>query len=227
NENHGTTKALRSKEEAHDYRYFPEPDIPPVILLDEDIATIKLQMPEMPNDRILRYTSEYGLPQNDAKLLVADKGLSDFYDAAVGFYPQYKQISNIVVVELLRRLNDSGSAVENLKFTAEQLAKLVKMSDDGIVSKDAAKEILRELFENGGDAQQVAKDNGYIMDNDASVVEKAADEILAANPKAASEYKEGSAKVFGFLMGQMCKALGKSANPQVIRKVLTDKLNSL
>lgn len=224
NESQGTTKSLRSKEEAHDYRYFPEPDIPPVFLTDEVIAGIRAEMPEMPNDRMRRYTEEYHLPAADANLLIADKALSDFYDAAVADYPQYKAISNMVLVELLRRLNDAGETVEQLKFTAADLAALVKMSDEGTVSKNAAKEILRMLYEEGGRPMQIATDNGFVMAQDTDAVKAAAAEILAANEKAVKEYTEGSMKVFGFLMGQMCKTLGKSANPQVIRQVLTEEL---
>lgn len=227
NDNDGTTKALRSKEEAHDYRYFPEPDIPPVQLSEADVACIRAEMPEMPQVRFARYTEQYGLPAADAKLLIADKALSDFYNEAVAVYPAYKPISNMILVELLRRLNDSGTEVTALKFTAAELARLVKLSDDGTISKNAAKEILRELFEHGGEAEKIAKENGYIMDTDTDAVDAAVEEILAQNPKAVAEFKEGSDKVFGFLMGQMCRKLGKSANPQIIRRQLNQKLNTL
>lgn len=227
NDNDGTTKALRSKEEAHDYRYFPEPDIPPVQLSVEDVERITSEMPEMPAQRFARYTGEFALPDADARLIIADKALSDFYDAAVAVYPAYKNISNMILVELLRRLNDSGESAAELKFTPEQLAVLVKLSDDGTISKNAAKEILRTMFEEGGDPEAIAKENGYIMDTDTTAVDAAVEEILRDNPKAVNEYKAGSDKVFGFLMGQMCRKLGKSANPQIIRKQLTERLESL
>lgn len=227
NENHGTTKPLRSKEEAHDYRYFPDADIPPILLSDEDIESIKATLPEMPDSRIRRYTEEYSLPEADAKLLVSEKALSDFYDQVVQTYPAYKQVSNMVLVELLRRLNDTGATIEDLKFTPAQLADLVKLSDEGTVSKNAAKDILLIMFEQGGDPADIAEKHGYIMSNDTALVETSADEVLAENPKAVAEYKEGSKKVFGFLMGQMVKKVGKSANPQIIREILTNKLNNL
>ncbi len=227
NENHGTTKPLRSKEEAHDYRYFPEPDIPPILLREEDIAEITASMPEMPADRLARYEKGYGLSEPDAKLLVSNKDLSDFYDAAVQIYPAYKPTASTVLVELLRRLNDAGAAVKDLKFTPADLARVVQLSEEGAVSKNAAKEILRFLFEQGGDPDAIAKEQGYIMDHDTSAVEAAVEEVLAANPKAVAEYKAGSQKVFGFLMGQMCKRLGKSANPQIIRQCLNDGLNKV
>lgn len=227
NENHGTTKPLRSKEEAHDYRYFPEPDIPPVQLSEENVARITAEMPEMPRQRKARYMEQFGLPEADAKLLVADKTLSDFYDAAVAVYPAYKPVANMVLVELLRRLNDAGTGVDALKFTAEDLAALVKLSDDGKISKNAAKDILRILFEEGGKPETIAKDKGFIMDSDTGAVDAAIAEILLANPKAVAEYREGSAKVFGFLMGQCARKLGKSANPQMIRQQLEAALKAL
>ncbi len=227
NENHGTTKPLRSKEEAHDYRYFPEPDIPPVLLAEEDVARITAEMPEMPAARKARYTEQYGLPEADANLLVHDKPLSDFYDAAVAAYPAYKPIANMVIVELLRRLNDAAISVDALKFSPEDLAALVKLTDDGKVSKNAAKEVLRYLFEEGGHPEEIAKARGLIMENDTGAVDAVIDEVLAENAKAVAEFKEGSQKVFGFLMGQCARKLGKSANPQVVRQRLTEKLQNI
>ncbi len=224
NENHGTTKPLRSKEEAHDYRYFPEPDIPPILLSDADLAAIRDDMPEMPADRLRRYTADYGLPEADARQLVADKALSDFYDAVIAVYPAYKPVASLILVELLRRLNDAGSTVGELRFAPADLAALVRLSETGEISKNAAKEILRTLFEAGGHPDEIAEANGYLMNNDTAAVEAAAAEILAANPKAVAEYRGGSQKVFGFLMGQMCKKLGKSANPQIIRQCLAEAL---
>ncbi|HHW45969.1 MAG TPA: Asp-tRNA(Asn)/Glu-tRNA(Gln) amidotransferase subunit GatB [Clostridiales bacterium] len=227
NENHGTTKPLRSKEEAHDYRYFPDADIPAVLLTDEDIEKIKATMPELPDSRIKRYTEEYSLPFADAKLLVSEKALSDFYDEAVKVYPAYKQVSNMVLVELLRRLNDTGASIDELKFTPAQLAELVKLSDEGTVSKNAAKDILLIMFEQGGHPLDIAEKNGFIIKDDIELIEKTADEILAENPKAVAEYKEGSQKVFGFLMGQMFKKIGKSASPQTVKEILNKKLSNL
>lgn len=227
NENHGTTKPLRTKEEAHDYRYFPDADITPVLLTDEDIERIKATLPELPDSRIKRYTEEYALPLADAKLLVSEKTLSDFYDEAVKTYPAYKQVSNMILVEMLRRLNDTDASISELKFTPAQLAELVKLSDEGTVSKNAAKDILLIMFEQGGDPLDIAEKNGLVIKDDIELIEKAADEVLAENPKAVMEYKEGSKKVFGFLMGQMFKKIGKSASPHTVREILNNKLNNL
>ena len=220
----GTTKALRSKEEAHDYRYFPEPDIPPVMLSDDDIENIKNSMPEMPHHRFERYLSEYGLCEADAGLLVSDKALSDYFENAVGIYNNPKSVSSMILVELMRRMNDSGITTEQLSISPADLAELCRMSDSRVVSRNAAKDILREMFEQGGTPMEIAKKNQMLMSNDTSSVSAAADEILAANEKAVAEYKSGSQKVFGYLMGQMCRKLGKSANPAIIKSVLEEKL---
>ncbi len=224
NDNHGDTKALRSKEEAHDYRYFPEPDIPPVWLSDEEIAEIKASMPEMPQARFERYTKKYGLPEDDAKLIILNKDFSDFYDETVKINPDYKQVSNLMLGELNRNLNDSGLSVPELKFSPDALAKLVKMSSDGIVSKNAAKDILTIMFNNGGEPEAVAKENGFIMDNDSSGLEAIVNRVIAENADSVESYKNGNRKVFGFLMGQVVRIAGKGANPKLAKDLLTEKL---
>ena len=224
NDNHGDTKALRSKEEAHDYRYFPEPDIPPVLLSDADMAEIKASMPEMPQTRFARYTKEYGLPEEDSRLIISNKEFSDFYDEAVKVNPDYKQISNIMLVELMRHLNESEKAVSDLLFSPADLAELVKMSTDGVVSRNAAKDILKIMFDSGKKPMDIAKENGFIMDNDASGMEDIVSKVLSENADSVESYKNGNEKVFGFLMGQVVRAAGKGANPKLIKDLLTEKL---
>lgn len=225
NDNHGDTKALRSKEEAHDYRYFPEPDIPPVYISDEELDEIRRSMPEMPNMRFKRYTEEYSLPAEDAGLIIANKAFSDFYDAAVKIYPSYKQVSNLMLVELNRCLNDSGLSAEDLKFSPENLAALVKMSDDGVISKNAAKDILRTMFESGKDPETIAKEKNLIMSNDTGELEAIVDKVIAENQDSVESYKSGNQKVFGFLMGQVIRFAGKGANPKLAKDILMKKIN--
>lgn len=224
NDNHGDTKALRSKEEAHDYRYFPEPDIPPVQFTDEEMEEIKKSMPEMPQKRFARYTEEYGLPNDDAKLIISSRAFSDFYESAVKINPDYRQIANMMLGELNRNLNDTQSTIEDVKFSPAELAKVVKMSSDGIISKNAAKDILTIMFNNGGEPESIAKEHGFIMDNDASGLEEIVDKIISENADSVESYKSGNQKIFGFLMGQVIKAAGKGANPQLAKSLLINKL---
>lgn len=224
NDNHGDTKSLRSKEEAHDYRYFPEPDIPPVFMTDEQINAIKADMPEMPHKRLIRYTDEYGLPEDDARLIIADKALSDFYDKAIEVYPNYKAVSNLILVEVLRNLNDSGISAENLQFTPKSFAETVKMSENGVISKNAAKDIVKILFKKNGDPKKIAEENGFLMNNDTGALEAVINSIISQNADIVQSYKNGNNKVFGFLMGQVIQQAGKSANPQLAKDLLTKKI---
>lgn len=224
NDNHGDTKALRSKEEAHDYRYFPEPDIPPVYLSDEEIEEIRLSMPEMPQHRFERYTKEYGLSSDDANLIISDKAFSDFYDSAVKVNPDYRQIANLMLGELNRNLNESETSAENLKFSPADLAKLAEMTSGGVVSKNAAKDILSILFNNGGNPETIAKEHGFIMDNDTSGLEEIINRVLSENADSVESYKSGNQKIFGFLMGQVIRLAGNGANPKLAKELLTEKL---
>lgn len=224
NDNHGDTKALRSKEEAHDYRYFPEPDIPPVLLSDEDMRLIRDSMPEMPQSRFERYTSQYGLSGEDASLIISSREFSDFYDEAVKINPDYRQISNMMLVELNRNLNDSEKTIADVTFSPADLAELVKMSSDGVVSKNAAKDILKIMFDGGKKPMDIAKENGFIMNNDASGLEDIINRVLEENADSAESYRNGNAKIFGFLMGQVVRLAGKGANPKLAKDLLSEKL---
>lgn len=224
NDNHGTTKALRSKEEAHDYRYFPEPDIPPVFISNEEINIIRKEMPEMPHKRIERYVNEYKLPQNDAELIVNDKDFSDFYDEIVKIEPSYKAVSNLMLVELNRNLNESEKGVADLKFTPADLAEIVKMSENGEISKNSARELLSILFKQGGDPRKIANEKGLIINNDTSGLESILDDIISENTDIIESYKNGNQKIFSFLMGQAVRMAGKSINPQIVKEALEKKL---
>lgn len=224
NENRDDTKSLRSKEEAHDYRYFPEPDIPPVLLSDEDIKAIRSEMPEMPHERLKRYTEEYKLPEEDAKLIIAQKEFSDFYDNAVNIAGEYKLISNLMLGEISHLINETGVDITEMKFTPEDIAAVAKLAAAGTVSKGSAKEIVDILFKDGGDPEEIAEKNGFVMSNDTSGLDSVIDEVLAANADVVEKYKNGNEKLFGFIMGQTIKACGKSANPALIKQALTEKL---
>ncbi|PNT91433.1 Asp-tRNA(Asn)/Glu-tRNA(Gln) amidotransferase subunit GatB [Clostridium thermosuccinogenes] len=224
NDNRGTTNALRSKEEAHDYRYFPEPDIPAVVFTEEDIKNIKASLPKMPQKRFEEYTKDFGLSEDDARLIISDKALSDFYDNAVAEYPNYKGIANFILVELLHQLNKNEASIDSLAFSPSEIAQLVRLSDESKISKNAAKDILRIMFEKGGKPEVIAKENGFLMDTNVDAVIAAIKEVMDQNQKAVDEYKAGSEKVFGFLMGQVTRKLGKGSNPKIIREELTKAL---
>lgn len=224
NENHGTTHALRTKEEAHDYRYFPDPDILPLHFSKEDIERVRSEMPEMPDARLARYTGDFGLSEEDARLILTEKELSDFFDAAAEEYPAYKAISNLLLVEVLRRLNDLSLSAAQIPFAPAEFARLVKLSDDGKITKTAAKDILRIMFETGEGPEKIAKERGFLAVVDTDRIKAEAIATISENPKAVEEYRAGSKKVFGFLMGQALGKLGKGARPDAVKNALESLL---
>ena len=224
NDSQDNTKSLRSKEEAHDYRYFPEPDIPPVIFTDEEIEEIRKEMPELPHERFLRYTEGYKIPQEDAKLIIAQKEFSDFYDEAVKITPEYKLVANLMLGEISHQLNDREMDITAVTFNPANIAKIAEMAAGGVVSKGSAKDIIIIMFDKGGDPEAIAKDNGFIMDNDTSGLDEIIDKVLIEQADAVEKYKNGNDKLFGFIMGQAIKAAGKGANPALIKEVLASKL---
>lgn len=225
-DNRGETKSMRSKEDAHDYRYFPEPDILQVNFTDEDLDAIRAKLPEMPYKRLERYLAD-GLNETDAKIIVNQKILSDFFDAAVKAYSNPKSVCNFLIGEMMRRINLGEITPENLPFSAEQFAKLVEMADTDKVSKNDAKDVFRTMCEKGGDPEEIAKAAGLLITNDTGKVLEVIEEVLAANEKAVAQYKGGDQKVFGFLMGQCTKALKGVCTPKVIKEELEKKLKSL
>jgi len=227
NDNKGETTSMRSKEDAHDYRYFPEPDILQVNFTDEMLDNIKAKLPELPHKRLARYTGEYGLSETDAKILVNSKLVSDFFNDAVSAYNNPRSISNFIIVELLRRVNLGEVSMESLPFSAEEFAKLVEMADTEKISKNDAKKILRLMIESGKDAETLAKENGMLIVNDMEKVAEVLDKVFAENEATVEQYKNGETKVFGFLMGQCTKALRGVCTPKVIKESLEKKLSDI
>lgn len=227
NDNRGETTSMRNKEDAHDYRYFPEPDILQVNFTDEQLDAIKAKLPELPHKRLARYTGEYGLSEVDAKILVNSKLVSDFFNDAVAAYNSPKSISNFIIVELLRRVNLGEVSMDDLPFTAQEFAKLVEMADTEKVSKNDAKKILRFMIETGKDAETIAKENGMLIVNDMSKVAEVLDKVFEDNASTVDQYKNGETKVFGFLMGQCTKALRGVCTPKAIKESLEAKLAGL
>ena len=223
NDNRGETTAMRSKEDAHDYRYFPEPDILQVNFTDEMLDEIKSKLPEMPHKRLSRYMS-CGLSEVDAKIIVNQKKVSDFYDAAVKAYNSPKSIANFVIVELLRRVNLGEVSMDNLPFSPESFAKLVEMADTEKVSKNDAKAILRAMISEGKTPEKIAEEKGMLILNDMAKAEEVIDVILSENSATVEQYRNGETKVFGFLMGQCTKALKGVCTPKAIKETLESKL---
>ena len=225
NEALGETTAMRSKEDAQDYRYFPDPDIPPIIFTEEELEAIRRSIPELPEQRVERYVSEYGINKKDADIIVGDKRICDFFDEAISEYNNPKAVANYVIGELMRRINLGEADMDNLRFGGREFAQLVEYMQTDKVSQANAKTILREMIENGGTPKEIADRGDLWIKEDNDLLAKTVDEIIANNPKAAEQYRGGDQKVFGFFMGQANKALKGAASPKAIQEYIRKKLS--
>ena len=193
------------------------------MLSDNDINLIKQTLPKMPQERFDFY-KKLGLSEYESNLLIQNKDFSDFYDAAITFCNNYKGICNLMIGELNRCLNETMGSIDNLKFSPSDLAELVKMSDDGLISKNSEKDIMRLMYSSGEAPLVIAQNNAFILDNNSEKIIKVIDTILSENSNAVIQYKNGDKKVFGFFMGEAMRRYGNSANPKLIKDILTDKL---
>ena len=227
NDNRGETTSMRSKENAHDYRYFPEPDILQVNFTDEMLDEIRATLPKLPDVRMSEYLNQFGLSEVDAKIIISSKRVSDFFDEAVSVYNNPKSICSFILTELLRRINLGECSMESLNFDAADFAELVKMADTEKVSKNDAKTILRYMIETSKKPLQIAKEHGFIIEIDYNKVNNVIKEVLDSNSLTVEQYMSGETKVFGFLMGQCNKALKGAATPKIIKESLESTLKSM
>ncbi|MCX8131646.1 MAG: Asp-tRNA(Asn)/Glu-tRNA(Gln) amidotransferase subunit GatB [Clostridia bacterium] len=226
-DNKGISYAMRSKEEAHDYRYFPEPDLVPIIVDDEWFQRIKASLPELPDARRKRYISGFGLPEYDAAMITSSKVLADFFEEAVSKSNNAKAVSNWVMGDLMRILKEKGMEVEEIPFPAEYLAKLIGLIDKGTISGTIAKKVFDKMFESGKNPELIVKEEGMEVVSDEGALVAVVKKILDSNPQSVSDYKSGKEKAFGFLVGQAMKETRGKANPQVINKILKDELDNI
>jgi len=220
----GVTSSMRGKEEAHDYRYFPDPDLVPIVVDPEWIAAIKAGLPELPDTKKERFIREYGIPEYDAEVLTSSKPLANYYEACLKVYAEPKIVSNWIMSELLRELKRDEREIEDCPVPAQNLAQMLKLIDEGLISGKIAKSVFEEMYRTGKKAEEVVKEKGWVQVTDASAIEKAIEEILAKNPKEVGDYKKGKEKLFGFFVGQVMKATQGKANPQLVNDLLKKKL---
>ncbi|AQS59761.1 Asp-tRNA(Asn)/Glu-tRNA(Gln) amidotransferase subunit GatB [Desulforamulus ferrireducens] len=223
-EDKGITVSMRSKEEAHDYRYFPDPDLVPVVLDQQWIEFIKDSLPELPDQRRRRYVEQYGLPEYDAGILTLTKEMSDYFEETIGYYDKPKVISNWMMGEMSRLLNLSGTDITACKIKPRQLAELIKLIDQGTISGKIAKVVFEEMFASGKDPATIVQEKGLVQISDEGAIASVVEEVIAANPKSVEDYKAGKEKAIGFLVGQVMKATKGKANPDMVNKLLREKL---
>ena len=227
NDNRGITQSMRTKENAHDYRYFKEPDVIPVVISNEDIEEIKKEMPVLIDERVNTYLNQYDLSKAEVKKLIADKEISDFYNEVVSIYPNYKAVANFVVVELFKYINEGELKSDEIPFTAEEFAKLVKMTEEEVVNRNNAKAMLKIMIEENKAPEEIAKEQGFLMNNDTSEINEVVVGVVNEFNEEVQGYLAGKDKLFGFLMGQCTKRLAGRANPKTIKGILEDELNKL
>ncbi len=220
----GRGYAMRSKEDAHDYRYFPEPDLLPVVFTDEDIAAIASTIPELRQARVERYKTQYGLPEYDANVLTEDKDVSDLLDETVKLGIEPKKASNFIMSEVLRLCKSAGGEELELKIAPEYLYEILKMQADDEINNLAAKTLLSAVWEDGGTPpRKKAEQLNLLQSNDAGEIKRIFDEVLAANKKQLDDFLSGNDKIRGYFVGQVMRAAGGKANPKIINALL-DKL---
>ena len=220
----GTTRSMRGKEEAHDYRYFPDPDLVPLVISDDWVEDARLAIPELPEAKRARYQAELGLSPYDAEVLTASRELAEYFEACILLYNQPKNVGNWIMGELTRALNEEGKTVTESPVTPRQLADLLQLIEKGTISGKIAKTVFDEMYKSGKEPAFIVEEKGLVQVSDTGEIERIIDEIMAANAGQVEEFRGGKEKVFGFFVGQVMRASKGKANPAVVNEMLLKKL---
>jgi aspartyl-tRNA(Asn)/glutamyl-tRNA(Gln) amidotransferase subunit B len=223
-DNKETSYAMRSKEDAQDYRYFPEPDLVPIMISDEWIEEIRSRQPELRTEKLERYGREYDIPQYDAEILTSHKKLADIFEATVALGKKPKEVSNWLMVETMRLLKEHDMEPEDITFAPEHLAKLIDLIEKGAINRTTAKEVFEKVFAENVDPEAYVEENGLKIEADDGALKGIIEGIVAANPQSVADYKAGKKKAIGFLVGQTMKAMKGKADPGIVNKMLTEIL---
>ena len=215
---------MRSKEDAQDYRYFPEPDLVPIVIDDEWIEKIKAKQPEFRDEKLERYKKEFDIPQYDAEILTESKHMADIFEETTAICGKPKKVSNWLMVETMRLLNENGQEPADIKFSPENLAKLIELADAGTINSSVAKEVFERVFAEDVDPEKYVEDHGLKTVNDEGALRTLAEEVIAKNPKAVEDFKGGKEKALGALVGQIMKAMKGKANPGMVNQKLREML---
>lgn len=223
----GQTFSMRSKEDAHDYRYFPEPDLMPVVLDDAQVAAWKATLPELPKARRERFMAQYGLPEYDARVLSAERAVADYFEAAAAHAPgAAKAVSNWVMTDVLRILSERGVGIGQFPIPADGLAELIRLAEARTINSNTAREVFALMLDGGGRAEEIVRVRGLAQVSDRGAVEAVVDEAIAANPKSAEDYRNGKAAALKFLVGQVMRLSKGKANPSLAAEVLESRLGN-
>ena len=226
-DNKDASYAMRSKENAQDYRYFPEPDLPPVELSDAYLAEIKGSLPEMAQQKQRRYVEEFGIPEYDARMITTQKPLAVFFERTAALCNRPKEVSNWIMGDLMRLLKDTGTEAREMKLTPETLTQLISLVEQGSINRRSAREIFAEAFQNPVDVDEYIRAHGMEQVSDSNLVQEAVDKAFTENPQSIADYFGGKTKAYAFLVGQSMRLLKGKADPAVVNEAVTQKLDSL
>jgi aspartyl-tRNA(Asn)/glutamyl-tRNA(Gln) amidotransferase subunit B len=220
----GITRSMRGKEEAHDYRYFPDPDLVPLVVNTGWVEEIRGSLPELPDAKRNRYVVEFGLPDYDAEVLSASREIAEYFEACVAVYPQAKAVSNWVMGDVLRALKDDNREISECPVTPALLADMLELIEKGTISGKIAKTVFDEMYKTGKEPAKIVEEKGLVQVTDTGAIEKIIDEVLAAESGQVEAYRSGKEKLFGFFVGQVMKASKGKANPALVNEILLKKL---
>ena len=223
----GRTMPMRSKEQAHDYRYVVEPDLPPIIIYDEQINKLRASIPEMPDSKRERYTKEYGISEKEVEILIDNIYLAKFFEESVKEGAAPKSAINWILTDIIRLLKEKKIEASDMKLDSGNFVKLLKVVDEGKISNNIGKEVLEAIFDENKDPLKVIEEEGLMQISSSDEIEKIVDEVIAANPQSVEDYKAGKKQAAGFLMGQVMKASKGKANPKVAKPLIDKKLSEL
>lgn len=220
----GESYAMRSKEDAQDYRYFPDPDLAPVVVSDEMLADIRARQPEFRNEKMKRYKEEFDIPDYDIEIITGSKHMADLFEAAAAICRQPKKVSNWLMVETMRLMKEKEVEAEDLRFSPENLAKLIMLTDSKAINSTVAKEVFEVMFDANVDPEQYVEEKGLKTVNDEGALRRTVEKVIAANPQSVADYHNGKEKAIGFLVGQTMKAMKGKADPASVNRILKELL---
>lgn len=224
NDEQGYSYAMRSKEDAQDYRYFPEPDLVPITISDEWLQQIQEKQPELREAKRARYLSQFGLPEYDANILTSSKKLADLFEAAADLCKKPKKVSNWLMGETMRLMKEHELDPEDLSFSPANLAKLIELTEAGIINGTVAKEVFEKVFAEDIDPQQYVEEHGLKTVHDQDALRQTIEKMIEENPQSVADYRGGKEKALGFLVGQTMKAMKGKANPGMVNQILKEML---
>ncbi len=220
----GITASMRGKEEAHDYRYFPDPDLVPIKIDENWVEKIQENLPELPSEKRERFVKQYHIPEYDAAILTSTKPQSIYYEEAVRLFPEPKAVSNWIMGDLLRELKRDEREIDQCPVTPALMAEMLSMIKDGTISGKIAKDVFEEIYRTGEKPTQIVQEKGWVQILDKGEIERAIEKAIQSNPKLVEDYRKGKEKLFGFFVGEVMKETKGKANPKLLNELLKEKL---